>query len=43
VWELFIGMIGMDPITGMMRFTFGSAKLSGGINIRHRHDRPSSE
>jgi putative tricarboxylic transport membrane protein len=29
---LFIGMIGMDPITGLMRFTFGSKLLSGGIN-----------
>jgi putative tricarboxylic transport membrane protein len=30
---LFIGMIGMDPITGIMRFTFGSRLLSGGINF----------
>ncbi len=29
---LFIGMIGMDPITGLMRFTFGSPRLSGGIH-----------
>lgn len=29
---LFIGMIGMDPITGLMRFTFSSKILSGGIN-----------
>lgn len=29
---LFVGMIGMDPITGLMRFTFGSRLLSGGIN-----------
>ncbi|SHM36863.1 putative tricarboxylic transport membrane protein [Caldanaerovirga acetigignens] len=27
-----ISMIGMDPITGLMRFTFGSKILSGGIN-----------
>ncbi len=29
---LFIGMIGMDPITGLMRFTFGTKLLSGGIH-----------
>lgn len=29
---LIIAMIGMDPITGMMRFTFGSNLLGGGIN-----------
>lgn len=29
---VFVGMIGMDPITGLMRFTFGSKILSGGIN-----------
>jgi len=29
---IFIGMIGMDPITGLMRFTFGSKILSGGVN-----------
>ncbi len=29
---LFIGMIGMDPITGKMRFTFGIDLLSGGIH-----------
>mgnify|MGYP000927574968 CR=1 FL=1 len=29
---LFIGMIGMDPITGLMRFTLGSKLLSGGVN-----------
>lgn len=29
---IFIGMIGMDPITGLMRFTFGTKVLSGGVN-----------
>lgn len=29
---IFIGMVGMDPITGLMRFTFGTKILSGGIN-----------
>jgi len=29
---LFIGMIGMDPITGFMRFTFNTKLLSGGIH-----------
>lgn len=29
---LFVGMVGMDPITGLMRFTFGTDFLSGGIN-----------
>ncbi|NYB74822.1 tripartite tricarboxylate transporter permease [Sedimentibacter hydroxybenzoicus DSM 7310] len=29
---IFVGMIGMDPITGLMRFTLGSKVLSGGIN-----------
>ncbi|MGD9568776.1 MAG: tripartite tricarboxylate transporter permease [Sedimentibacter sp.] len=29
---IFVGMIGMDPITGLMRFTFGSKVLSGGVN-----------
>jgi len=29
---VFIGMIGMDPITGLMRFTFGTKLLSGGIH-----------
>ncbi|MGB9839280.1 tripartite tricarboxylate transporter permease [Thermovenabulum sp.] len=29
---LIISFIGMDPITGLMRFTFGSPLLSGGIN-----------
>jgi len=29
---LFIGMIGMDPITGYMRFTFHSRFLSGGVH-----------
>ncbi|MDI6707114.1 MAG: tripartite tricarboxylate transporter permease [Firmicutes bacterium] len=29
---LFVGMIGMDPITGLMRFTFGTKLLSGGIH-----------
>jgi putative tricarboxylic transport membrane protein len=30
---LFIGMIGMDPVIGMMRFTFGTRLLAGGINF----------
>jgi putative tricarboxylic transport membrane protein len=30
---LFIGMIGMDPITGLMRFTFDAPLLSGGVNF----------
>ena len=29
---VFVGMIGMDPITGLMRFTFGTRVLSGGVN-----------
>lgn len=29
---IFVGMIGMDPITGLMRFTLGSKVLSGGVN-----------
>ncbi len=29
---IFVGMIGMDPITGLMRFTFGTKVLSGGVN-----------
>lgn len=29
---LFIGMIGMDPVTGIMRFSFNSEVLSGGIH-----------
>lgn len=29
---VFVGMIGMDPITGLMRFTCGSHVLSGGVN-----------
>ncbi len=29
---VFVGMIGMDPITGLMRFTMGTKVLSGGIN-----------
>lgn len=29
---LFIGMIGMDPQTGYMRFTFGTELLSGGVS-----------
>lgn len=29
---IFLGMIGMDPLTGMMRFTMGSNALSGGIH-----------
>ncbi len=30
---LFIGMIGMDPITGLMRFTMGTGFLSGGVHF----------
>ncbi len=30
---LFVGMIGMDPITGMMRFTLGSEFLMGGVHF----------
>lgn len=30
---LFVGMIGMDPIMGLMRFTYGTKVLSGGINF----------
>jgi len=30
---LFIGMIGMDPITGMVRFAFGTNLLLGGVNF----------
>ena len=30
---LFVGMIGMDPITGLMRFTFDSPLLSSGVNF----------
>jgi putative tricarboxylic transport membrane protein len=30
---LFVGMIGMDPITGLMRFTLDTPLLSGGINF----------
>ncbi|NLN06184.1 MAG: tripartite tricarboxylate transporter permease, partial [Firmicutes bacterium] len=30
---LFVGMIGMDPVTGLMRFTFGTKFLSGGVNF----------
>ena len=30
---LFIGMIGMDPITGLMRFTFDNPLLGSGINF----------
>lgn len=30
---LFVGMIGMDPVMGLMRFTFGTRILSGGINF----------
>ena len=29
---IFLGMIGMDPITGIMRFTMGSVRLSGGLH-----------
>ncbi len=29
---VFIGMVGMDPITGLMRFTLGTKVLSGGVN-----------
>lgn len=29
---LFVGMIGMDPITGLMRYTFNQPILGGGIN-----------
>lgn len=29
---IFVGMIGMDPITGLMRFTLDSSLLSGGVN-----------
>ena len=29
---LFVGMVGMDPITGLMRFTFHTKILSGGIH-----------
>lgn len=29
---IFIGMIGMDPITGLMRFTMGAPIFSGGIH-----------
>ncbi|GAB4114082.1 MAG: tripartite tricarboxylate transporter permease [Candidatus Caldatribacteriota bacterium] len=29
---IFIGMIGMDPITGLMRFTLGTSLFSGGIH-----------
>ncbi len=29
---LIIGMIGMDPITGLVRFTYGSKLLLGGVN-----------
>ncbi len=30
---LFIGMIGMDPVLGIYRFTFGTKFLSGGVNF----------
>ncbi|MFY9542791.1 MAG: tripartite tricarboxylate transporter permease [Firmicutes bacterium] len=30
---LFVGMIGMDPVMGMLRFTFGTGILKGGINF----------
>jgi putative tricarboxylic transport membrane protein len=30
---LFIGMIGMDPITGLMRFTFDNPMLGSGVNF----------
>ena len=30
---LFIGMIGMDPITGLMRFTFDNPLLGSGVNF----------
>ncbi len=30
---LFVGMIGMDPVMGMLRFTFGTSLLKGGINF----------
>jgi putative tricarboxylic transport membrane protein len=30
---LFIGMIGMDPITGLMRFTFDAPLLGSGVNF----------
>ena len=30
---LFVGMIGMDPVMGMLRFTFGTKILKGGINF----------
>ena len=30
---LFVGMIGMDPVMGMLRFTFGTNILKGGINF----------
>lgn len=30
---LFVGMIGMDPITGLMRFTMGTGFLSGGVHF----------
>jgi len=29
----FVGMIGMDPITGLMRFTMGTGFLSGGVHF----------
>ena len=30
---LFVGMIGMDPIMGMLRFTYGTGILKGGIDF----------
>lgn len=33
IFGMLIGSIGMDPISGVLRFTFGSQNLSGGIAL----------
>ena len=33
LFGMFLATIGMDPMTGFARFTFGSANLLGGINL----------
>jgi len=33
LFGLFIATIGSDPVTGLVRFTFGFTELSGGVNL----------
>jgi putative tricarboxylic transport membrane protein len=35
---IMLGTVGIDPMTGVQRFTFGSTELMNGIPFHHRRD-----